>query len=103
MSFMNVKRNKSIWFDEGTQVPMIAEKAQQLDTFVAAMVDGKIDDAEIKSQEKCVVELMKEIEPQLGEALHAQVTDLLCELTAYNFMQWIHALQEVRPKTNFRG
>ena len=100
---MNAKSKKSIWFDEATQVPMVAEKAQQMESFVAAMADGKIDDTEIKSQEKRLVQLMKTIEPQLSEPLHAQVTDLLCELTAYNFMQWIHALQDARPKTKFRG
>jgi hypothetical protein len=100
---MNAKSFKSIWFDEASQVPMVSEKAQQLDSFVAAMADGKIDDAEIKSQEKRLVKLMKTIEPLLNEPLHAQVTDLLCELTAYNFMQWIHALQDARPKTKFRG
>jgi hypothetical protein len=100
---MNSKSNKSIWFDEASQVPMVAEKAQQLESFVAAMADGKIDDTELKTQEKSLVQLMKTIEPQLSEPLHGQVTDLLCELTAYNFMQWIHALQEARPKTQFRG
>ena len=100
---MNAKSKKSNWFDEATQVPMVAEKAQQMESFVAAMADGKIDDTELKSQEKRLVQLMKTIEPQLSEPLHAQVTDLLCELTAYNFMQWIHALQDARPKTKFRG
>jgi hypothetical protein len=100
---MNAKSAKSVWFDEATQVPMVSEKAQQLESFVAAMADGKIDDAEIKAQEKRLVQLMKTIEPQLNEPLHAQVTDLLCELTAYNFMQWIHALEDARPKTKFRG
>jgi hypothetical protein len=100
---MSAKSNKSSWFEEDTQVPTFAEKAQQLDSFVAAMADGKIDNAEIKAQEKRLTQLMKTIEPQLSEALHGQVTDLLCELTAYNFMQWIHALQDARPKTKFRG
>jgi hypothetical protein len=100
---MNSKNTPSSWFDEATQVPRIAEKAQQLESFVAAMADGKIDAAEIQSQEKRVVQLMKTIEPQLNGPLHAQVTDLLCELSAYNFMQWTQALQEARPATKFRG
>jgi hypothetical protein len=100
---MSAKSHKSVWFDEDTQVPTFAEKAQQLESFVAAMQDGKIDDAEIKKQEKHLMQLMKTIEPQLGEPLHGQVTELLCELTAYNFMQWIHALEAARPKTKFRG
>jgi hypothetical protein len=100
---MSVKSTKSSWFDEAAQVPRIMEKAQQLESFAAAMADGIIDDAEIKAQEKRVLELMKTIEPQLSEPLHAQVTDLLCELTAYDLMQGIRSLQNARPKTQFRG
>ena len=47
--------------------------------------------------------LMKEVEPELDDALHAKVTRLLCELTAYNVMQTLHSLQSARPKSTFRG
>jgi len=94
---------KSAWFDQGTSVPNIAGKAKQLETFVAAMADGRIDDGELKSQEARVVALMKEIEPKLDAALHAKVTDLLCEITAYDLMLTLRSLDEARPKTTFRG
>jgi hypothetical protein len=46
---------------------------------------------------------MKEVEPQLDDAVHEKVTRLLCEMTAYNLMQMLHAMQEARPSTAFRG
>ena len=40
------------------------------------MADGKVTDAEVKAQEKRVVKLLKEIEPQLDAKLHDRVTEL---------------------------
>lgn len=93
----------SAWFDESKHTPLIAEKAQRAESFVAAMADGRIDDAEIAAQEQRLVELMQEIEPQLDPALHDKVTSLLCELTVYDFMQGIRAFGQSRPKTVFQG
>lgn len=67
------------------------------------MADGKIDDHEIRDQESRVYKLMKDIEPQLDDALHAKVTELLCELTAHDLMQMLYQMQQSRPKTVFRG
>jgi len=91
------------WFDEETQQPLIDDYAQQLSTFVEAMADGHIDAQEIAAQEERLVALMKEVEPQLDEQLHPRVTQLLCELTAYNVMQLLHSLQQARPLSQFRG
>jgi hypothetical protein len=95
--------SKSAWFDEGANTPIIAEKAQRLDSFVAAMADGQVTDDELKGQEERVVKLLKEIEPQLDTALHERVTELLCELTAYDIMQVLNMMQQARPATKFRG
>lgn len=91
------------WFDEQTHAPLIEKYARQLDSFVTAMADGKIEPSELKTQEERLVKLMKEIEPQLEDSLHAKVTQLLCELTAYDLMQLVFAMQAARPKTVFRG
>jgi hypothetical protein len=91
------------WFDEKTHEPLIERYARQLDSFVETMADGKVEPSEILAQEKRLVTLMKEIEPELDDAMHAKVTKLLCELTAYDLMQTIAAMQAVRPKTAFRG
>lgn len=93
----------SQWFDERLNLPTIAEKAERLESFVTTMADGRVDDAELAAQEARVVALMKLVEPQLNAALHAQVTELLCELTAYDLMRTLHAMQKTRPTTQFRG
>ena len=67
------------------------------------MADGRIDESEIKDQERRLVALMEEVEPQLDPGLHAKVTELLCELTVYDFMQAMHSVEQARPKTEFRG
>lgn len=87
------------WLDDATQTPLIDEYTQKLTTFIQAMADGKIDANELTEQERRLVELMKQIEPRLDDALHAQITQLLCELTAYNVMQALFSLQDARPKT----
>ena len=94
---------KQSWLDDKAQTPLIDAHVQKLSTFVQAMADGHIDAAELADQEKRLVALMKEVEPTLNEAQHAQVTKLLCELTAYNVMQAFSSLQSARPKTAFRG
>jgi len=91
------------WFDEKTLTPLIADYAQRLDSYLTAAADGVIDGAELAAQEHRVVALMKEVEPQLDPKLHEKVTELLCELTAYDIMHSLHIMQEARPKTAFRG
>lgn len=91
------------WIDEETQVPLINEYARQLDSYVETFADGRVDEAELEAQGKRVTELMKEIEPQLDDALHGRVTRLLCELMAYDVMQCFFELQQARPKTAFQG
>jgi hypothetical protein len=46
---------------------------------------------------------MKEVEPLLDDDLHARVTILLCELVAYDMMQMLKVLQDLRPQTRFQG
>ncbi len=87
------------WLDDKTQEPLIDEYAQQLSSFVDAMADGRVDAGEVQRQEERLVSLMKEIEPQLDDAMHEKVTRLLCELSAYNLMQFLHSIHEARPAT----
>lgn len=94
---------KSAWFDEASEQSLIAEQAKRLDSFLTAMADGTVDASEVQAQEARLVKLMKEVEPQLSGELHAKVTQLLCELTAYDVMQLLHTMHEARPKTAFRG
>ena len=94
---------KSAWFDETSSTSVIADHAKRLDSFLQAIADGKVTDEEVKSQEERVVKLMKELEPQLDSKLHEQVTQLLCEVTAYDMMQSLNMMQTARPVTKFRG
>ena len=93
----------SSWFDETSTTPLISEQAKKLDSFLAAIADGQVTAAELKDQEARLVKLMKEIEPKLDPTLHAKVTELLCELTAYDMMQAFNMMHQSRPKTTFRG
>ena len=91
------------WLDEATESPLIGQYAERLGTFLEAMADGRIDPEELEAQERRVAALMKSVEPKLDDALHEEVTRLLCELSAYNIMHTIHRLMESTPRTKFRG
>ena len=86
------------WLDDKAEQPLIDNHARKLQTFIDAMADGIIESGELKAQEKRLVKLMKEVEPILTDDVHARVTDLLCELTAYNIMQLLHELTEARRR-----
>ncbi len=96
-----MKRNS--WLDENAKSTVIDDRTKNMETFVSAMADGRIDDRELASQEKRLVELMKKVEPTLDDAAHEQVTLLLCEMSAFSTMQTLHAIWESRPKSTFRG
>ena len=95
-------KNRQQWLDEATQTPLIDDYTEKLTTFIDTMADGHVDHAELSAQEQRLVELLKKVEPQLADDLHADVTQLLCELTAYNVMQVLSSLQDARPKTRLR-
>jgi hypothetical protein len=96
-------KGRVTWLDDKTDSPMIDDYASKLNSFLEAMADGRIESKELKDQEKRVVALMKKIEPELDDDMHEQVTELLCELTAYNVMHTVYEITEARPKTRFRG
>ena len=95
--------SRTNWFDENSQTSQIEQYARQLASFVDAMADGQVDESEVKAQEVRLTTLMKEVEPLLDDKLHAKVTQLLCELTAFDLMQLLHEMQKARSKTIFRG
>ena len=95
------KSERTGWLDEH-DAPQLEQYARKLDSFVTAMADGKIEDHELKAQEKNLVSLMKEVEPLLSDEQHEKVTRLLAEITAYDIMQMLHTMQQLRPKTTWR-
>jgi hypothetical protein len=90
------------WIDSDTSESLIDDYARKLETFVQAFSDGVISESEISDQEARLVELMKEVEPHLDDAVHAKVTRMLCELTAYDIMQFVYQMQQSRAAM-FRG
>ena len=97
------KRKRQSWLDEKSQKPLIEQYARQLGSFMDALADGQVDASEIAAQEARLIKLMKAIEPRLDDDLHAKVTSLLCELTAYDLMHVLYSMHEARPQTTFRG
>ena len=70
--------------------------------FMQAFADGVISEQEISDQESRLVDLMRQVEEHLDDATHAKVTRLMCELTAFNIMQFVYEMQMSRA-TAFRG
>ena len=97
------KASKTAWFDASSEAPLLAEYARKLDSFLDVVADGKVTAGELDAQEKRVVSLMKEVEPLLSPEAHDKVTQLLCEVTAYDLMNTFHMATKARPKTTFRG
>lgn len=91
------------WLDDKTGAVLIDDYARKLTSFMAALADGEVDDGEVKEQEARLTKLMKEVEPRLDDELHAKVTRLLCELTAFDIMQILNSMQKARPRAVFRG
>lgn len=90
------------WIDPDTNEPIIDEYAKQLESFVRAFEDGVISDKEISDQEARLVTVMKDVEEGLDDATHAKVTKLLCELNAYDIMNFTYEMQKSRAAM-FRG
>lgn len=95
--------SRTSWFDDESQKPQIDQYARKMSSFIEVLADGQVEAQELQQQETRLIALMKEVEPLLDDALHAKVTQLLCELTAYDMMQVLHEMQHARPKSVFRG
>lgn len=94
--------DRTSWLDAEGGVA-IDEYARRLESFMEAMADGIVSKDELEAQEKRVADLMLKIEPRLDDDLHAEVTSLLCELTAFDIMQLLHSAQEARSQVKFKG
>jgi hypothetical protein len=89
------------WFDERAEHPTLHDRVEKLESFTSAMADGVVDKEELNAQEQRLVSAMKSLEPKLSAELHAQVTGVLIELTAYNLMRLLHELQTERARVAF--
>ena len=94
---------RTSWFDDKATHPVIQEKVSKLESFTNAMADGVVSTQELTDQEARLVTAMKSLEADLSDELHAKVTTVLVELTAYDVMRLLHELQADRPRTVFKG
>ena len=94
--------SRTSWVDSDNNEPLIGEHARKLESFVTAFEDGQITTDELSKQESDLVALLKKVEETLNDEQHAMVTELLCELTAYDIMHFTHEIQKARI-AEFRG
>ena len=91
------------WFDDKAEHPMIQEQISKLESFTSAMADGVVSETELSGQESRLVASMKTLEADLSDDLHAKVTTVLVELSAYNVMRLLHELQAERARMAFKS
>jgi hypothetical protein len=96
-------KSKTPWFDAASESELLTEYARKLDSFLDVVADGRVDAKELDAQEQRVVKLMREVEPLLSPEAHDKVTQLLCEVTAYDLMNTMHIAGKSRPQVKFRG
>ena len=96
-------KSKTPWFDAASESELLTEYARKLDSFLDVVADGRVDAKELDAQEQRVVKLMREVEPLLTPEAHDKVTQLLCEVTAYDLMNTMHIAGKSRPQAKFRG
>lgn len=94
---------RTSWFDDKAEHPVIQERVEKLETFTSALADGVVSAQELKEQERRLLAAMKKLEAALNDDLHAQVTTVLVELTAYDVMRVLHELQSERARATFKG
>ncbi|MEO8259497.1 MAG: hypothetical protein ABI868_19275 [Acidobacteriota bacterium] len=95
--------SRTSWFDEDVTHPVILESVNNLESFTSALADGVVEKGELAGQEQRLVAAMKYLEVELSDDLHAKVTTVLVELTAYNVMRLLHELNAERGRVAFRG
>jgi len=92
---------RASWFDDDAQHPLIHERIEKLESFTSALADGHVTKQELNGQEQRLVAAMKALEPDLSDAVHAKVTTVLVELSAYNVMRLLHELRAEQTRLAF--
>jgi len=92
---------RTSWFDDKATHSSIDAQVQKLESFTSALADGVVSKQELAGQEERLMAAMKKVEAELGDDLHAKVTTLLVELSAYNVMRLLHELQTERSRMAF--
>jgi hypothetical protein len=92
---------RTSWFDDDAQHPLIHEQIEKLESFTSALADGQVSKQELSGQERRLVAALKALEPELSDDLHAKVTTVLVELSAYNVMRLLHELRAEQTRLAF--
>jgi predicted transcriptional regulator len=92
---------RTSWFDDQAKHPVIDEQMQKLESFTSALADGVVSAEELSVQEQRLTAALKKLEAELSDDLHAKVTTVLVELSAYNVMRLLHELQAERARMAF--
>ena len=92
---------RTSWFDDNAQHPLIHEQIEKLESFTSALADGEVSKQELSGQEQRLMSALKALEPDLSDALHAKVTTVLVELSAYNVMRLLHELRAEQTRLAF--
>ena len=92
---------RTSWFDDKAEHPTMHEQINKLESFTSALADGEVTKQELARQEQRLVAAMKALEPDLDDALHAKVTTVLVELSAYNVMRLLHELRAEQTRLAF--
>ena len=93
--------SRTSWFDEDAEHPVVLESVNKLESFTSALADGVVEKSELAGQEQRLVAAMKHLDVELSDDLHAKVTTVLVELTAYNVMRLLHELHAERARMAF--
>jgi hypothetical protein len=72
-----------------------------METFTDALADGVVAPQELADQELRLTAAMRKLEPDLNDELHAKVTTVLVELSAYNIMRLLHELRAEQVRGAF--
>jgi hypothetical protein len=94
---------RTSWFDEEAEHPAVLQQVKKLESFTSALADGIVEKNELESQERRLAAAMKGLERDLSDELHAKVTTVLVELTAYNVMRLLHELNAERVRVGLAG
>ena len=92
---------RTSWFDEDAQHPLIHEQIEKLESFTTWLADGEVSKQELSGQEARLMAALKSLEPELSDAVHAKVTTVLVELSAYNVMRLLHELRAEQMRVAF--
>jgi uncharacterized membrane protein len=92
---------RTSWFDDKAEHPAIQDRLAKLESFTSALADGVVTRQELDQQEKRLMAAMEKLEAGLSDELHAKVTTVLVELSAYNVMRLLHELQAERARMAF--